>query len=125
MINDAAGAVNQNVGNGATGKADGYYVEGGWYVPNSKWEIDMRCDVYHRLTSDTAFVAGPNTGKSFEMEFTTFTLGAQYHINKKTRLNMEMANRSFEAVDFASGQGPNEQLDGVDTRFAFQLTHIF
>lgn len=124
-INDAAGPVAQNVGNGATGEADGYYIEGGWYIPNSKWEIDLRYDVYNRLTGDTAFSAGPNAGKSFEMEFTTLTLGAQYHINKKTRLNMEMADRSYEAVDFASGAGPNDNLDGVDTRYAFQLTHIF
>ena len=60
-----------------------------------------------------------------EFKFETFTLGAQYHINKKTRINMEIANRSFEAVDFAGGAGPNANLDGVSERLAVQLTHIF
>jgi hypothetical protein len=124
-INDAAGAVAQNVGNGAEGEADGWYVEGGWYIPDTKWEIHLRYDVYNRLTNDNAFAAGPNAGKSFEMEFTTLTLGTQYHINRKTRMNIEIANRDYEAVDFDSGAGPNDNLDGVDQRFAIQLTHIF
>lgn len=124
-INDAAAPVAQNVGNGATGEADGYYVEGGYYIPNTNWEIDVRYDVYNRLTNDTPFSAGANAGRSFEMEFKTLTLGAQYHINKKTRINMEYADRSAEAVDFPSGAGPNDNLDGVDNRIAIQLTHIF
>ena len=124
-INDAGGPVAQDVGNGAEGEADGFYIEGGWYIPNTKWEIDLRYDVYNRLTDDNAFSAGPNTGKSFEMEFTTWTLGAQYHINRKTRLNLEYAMREAEAVDFDSGAGPNDNLDGVDDRIALQLTHIF
>jgi hypothetical protein len=128
-INDAAGAVAQDVGNGATGEASGYYVEGGWYIPGTKWEIDARYDVYNRLEGDTAFSAGPNTGKSFEMEFETFTLGAQYHITKKTRINREVADRSAEAIDFPTGVGaaggPNDNLDGVDKRYAVQVTHIY
>ena len=124
-INDDAGPVAQDVGNGATGEADGFYIEGGWYIPDTKWEIDLRYDVYNRLTDDNEFVAGPNTGRSFEMEFETITIGAQYHINRKTRLNLEIADRKAEAPDFASGTGPNDNLDGVDTRYAIQLTHIF
>lgn len=125
-INDAGGPVGQNVGNGAEGEANGYYIEGGWYIPNSKWEIDARYDIYNRLTDDNEFSAGPNTGKSLEMQFTTLTLGAQYHINRKTRLNFEVANRDFEAVDFDDGPTtPNDNLKGVDKRYAIQLTHIF
>jgi hypothetical protein len=112
-------------GNGADGKADGYYLEGGWYIPSTDWEIDLRYDVYNRLTDDVAFTGGPNIGKTFEMKFETITLGAQYHINKKTRINMEIADRTFEAVDWASATGPNDNLDGVSTRYGIQLTHIF
>jgi hypothetical protein len=36
-----------------------------------------------------------------------------------------MANRDFEAIDWASEEGPNDNLDGVDKRYAIQLTHIF
>lgn len=112
-------------GNGENGEASGYYLDFGYYIPNSKWEIDLRYDVYNRLENDTAFPGGPNVGKNFEFEFVTFTLGAQYHINKKTRINMEVADRAFEAVDFAGGAGPNDNLDGVDKRYAIQLTHVF
>lgn len=111
--------------NGTNGEADGYYLEGGWYIPGTKWEIDLRYDVYNRLTNSGAFPGGPNAGRTFEMEFKTLTLGAQYHINKKTRINMELANRDFSAVDFPAGAGPNANLDGVDQRLALQVTHIF
>ena len=108
-------------GDGTNGKANGYYLEGGWYIPGTKWEIDARYDVYNRLTDNVALP----TGATLEFKFETITLGAQYHINKKTRINLEIANRSFEAVDFAGGAGPNANLDGVNERLAVQLTHIF
>ncbi|HHO59371.1 MAG TPA: porin [Thiotrichales bacterium] len=101
-------------GDSTKADASGYYLEGGWYIPGSKWEIDARYDVYNRMKGD-----------KFEFEFKTITLGAQYHFNKKTRVNMEIADRSAEAVNFASGKGPNDNLDGVDKRYAIQLTHIF
>ena len=101
-------------GDGTKGKADGYYVEGGWYIPDTDWEIDLRYDVYNRLTGDP-----------LEMQFKGTTLGAQYHINKKSRINMEVTSRNAEAIKFGSKAGPNAQLDGVDTLYAVQLTHIF
>lgn len=108
-------------GDGADGKANGYYLEGGWYIPDTNWELDLRYDIYNRLTDN------PNlaNGKSLEFKFDTITVGAQYHINKKTRINMEIASRNFEAVDFDAGAGPNANLDGVSERYAVQLTHIF
>ncbi len=106
-----AGAV---VASGLEGKANGWYVEGGWYIPGTKWEIDARYDVYNRLTE-----------QNFEMKFQTATLGAQYHFNKKTRINMEYSFRDFEAVNFASGAGPNANLDGVKGRAAIQVTAIY
>jgi len=110
-----------SAGDGADGKANGYYLEGGWYIPGSKWEIDLRYDIYNRLTDNPAL----GNGKTLEFKFQTVTLGAQYHINKKTRINMEVSDRNFEAVDFGSGAGPNANLDGVSQRYAVQLTHIF
>lgn len=118
-INPAAG--NGTQGAGADGKANGYYLEGGWYIPGSNWEIDLRYDVYNRLTDNPAL----GNGRTFEMKFDTITVGAQYHINKKTRINMEIADRSFEAVDWPANTGPNANLDGVNQRYAIQLTHIF
>ena len=124
-VNDAAGAVAQGVGNGADGEADGYYLEGGWYIPNTKWEIDLRYDVYNRLTDDPKGTAGPLLGRTLEVQFNTFTLGTQYHFNKKTRLNAEVAFRDYEAGDWPSGVGPNSNLDNVNERYALQVTHIF
>ncbi len=69
-VNDGAGAVAQGVGDGANGEANGYYLEGGYYIPGTKWEIDLRYDVYNRLTDDKKGTAGPLLDKSFEMEFT-------------------------------------------------------
>ena len=124
-VNDAAGAVAQGVGDGADGEANGYYLEGGWYIPNTNWEIDLRYDVYNRLTDDKQGTAGPLAGKSLEVQFNTVTLGTQYHFNKKTRINAEVAIRDYEAPDWASGAGPNSNLDNVGERYAIQLTHIF
>jgi len=59
------------------------------------------------------------------VQFNTVTLGTQYHFNKKTRVNAEVAFRDYEAPDWASGAGPNSNLDNVGERYAIQLTHIF
>ena len=96
-------------------EAEGYYVDFGWYIPNSDWELDLRLDTYTRGENH------PTSAASDESTFDTTTIGAQYHINKKTRINMEYSDRSFES-DTA---GVNAQLEGVGSRLAIQLTHIF
>jgi hypothetical protein len=101
-------------GNGENGEADAYYVDFGWYIPNSDWELDARYDHYTRLKGD-----------AFETEWKTTTLGVQYHFNKKTRLTLNHALRSVEAVNFGTGAGPNANLDGIGDRTSIQLTHIF
>ena len=102
------------VGNGENGKASGWYLDAGYMIPNSNWELDLRYDYYDRLEDD-----------KLEVEFKTTTLGAQYAFNKKTRLVINYAMRDFSAPEFGSGAGPNANLDGVDNRLAIQLTHIF
>lgn len=96
-------------------EASGYYVDFGYYIPGTNWELDVRYDSYTRDENHQASVVGD------ESTFVTTTLGAQYHFNKKTRLNMDYASRSFEsdtnAVDY--------NLEGVKGRLALQLTHIF
>jgi hypothetical protein len=101
-------------GNGATGKASGWYVDGGWYVPKTKWELDLRYDLYDRLKDDR-----------FEMKFKTWTAGVQYHFNKKSRVAFNYAWRNDEAINFPSGAGPNANLDGVKNRLGIQYTAIF
>jgi len=101
-------------GNGENGEASGWYVEGGWYIPGTKWEIDARYDRYNRLEDD-----------QFEMQFDTLTLGTQYHFNKKVRAAINYEISEAEAVNLGSGEGPNANPDGVDNRIAVQLTAIF
>ena len=109
---------------GRKGKSDGFYVEGGYKFAGTKWEVDARYDVYNRLTNATK-LAGPC---AFEFKFETITLGAQYHINKKTRLTMNVANRDFDSVNCpapAAGGNPNNNLHTVGQRVGVQLRHIF
>ncbi|MDH5179259.1 MAG: OprO/OprP family phosphate-selective porin [Gammaproteobacteria bacterium] len=101
-------------GNGENGTASAYYLDVGYYVPGTNWEIDGRYEVYNRLEGD-----------QFETEWVTTTIGAQYHLNKKTRVSFNHEMRDVEAIKFATGAGPNAQVDGIDARTSVQLTHIF
>ena len=103
------------VANGALGEADGWYIEGGWYIPGTNWEIDLRYDVYNRLTNSS----------SWEFERTRWTVGTQYHFNKKTRVAINYEKDDDEAINFAPGAGPNGNLKGLDDRIAIQVTAIF
>jgi hypothetical protein len=112
-------------GNGEKGKANGWYLDFGYYIPKTKWEVDFRYDAYTRLKDDEVLPGGPNAGKSFESVWKTKTLGVQYHFNLKTRLTINHIIRDVEAPDWGGGAGPNANLDGIGNRTALQLTHIF
>jgi len=98
-------------------KADGYYVDLGWYIPGTNWEIDARYDSYTRGENH------PNTPLTGDGDstFDTITIGTQYHFNKKTRINIEYADRDFKS----DAPVVNANLEGVGGRFAVQVTHIF
>lgn len=100
--------------NGLKAKANGWYLEGGWYVPNSDWELDLRYDNYVRLD-----------GRTVQLDWKTWTLGAQYHINKKTRATFNYAIRDINAPNFGTGAGPNANLDGIKNRYGVQITAIY
>ena len=100
------------------GEAAGYYVEGGWYIPSTNWEIDLRYDSYKRDEFHPS--AGAQQGKD-ESTFDTITVGTQYHFNKKTRINAEYASRDAESDTTLI----NNNVKGIDGRFAIQVTHIF
>ena len=96
-------------------EADGGYIEGGWYIGNTNFEIDLRYDTYTRGENH------PTSAADDESTANTITYGAQYHFNKKTRVNVEYADRDYES-DTATVEA---QQEGVGERFAIQLTHIF
>ena len=106
---------------GATGKAWGAYLEAGWYIPKTPWELDARYEHYVRLADDS----GHPSGNSFESIWKTLTLGVQYHFNPKTRVAFNYLFRDVETADFAAGVGPNAQMDGIGDRLALQVTAIF
>ena len=101
-------------GNGAFAKANGYYVEGGYRIPGTKWEFDARYDVYNRLEGDR-----------FEIQFKRTTLGVQYFFNPRVRVAFNYEFRSGDAVNFPSGAGPNANVDGIDNRLGVQVTGIW
>jgi hypothetical protein len=96
-------------------EANGGYIEGGWYIGKTNFEIDLRYDTYTRGENH------PTSATNHESTADTVTIGGQYHFNKKTRLNLEYASRDFESDTAAV----NTQQKDVDGRFAIQVTHIF
>ncbi len=115
-----AGAIN-NGGNGiasfnvaTSGEANGWYVDFGYHL-TPKWEVDVRYDVYNRLTDSP----------SDERQFTTLTLGTQYFFNKKSRLIINYEFRDAEAPNLASSATPNVILSGMDDRLSAQLLIVF
>ena len=112
-VNLATGG--EQAGNGALAEGTGYYVEGGWRLPKSRWELDLRYDVYNRLD-----------GNQFEIEFKRTTLGAQYFFNPRVRLAINYEIREGEAVNFPLPfGGPNQNVNGIDNRIALQITAIW
>lgn len=96
------------------GEADGWYIDLGYRVL-PKLELDVRYDYLDRMK---------NVGAN-EREFTTWTLGAQYFINKKTRALVNYEFRDAEAPDFSSSATPNQILDNLDNRVGVQVLAIF
>ena len=96
------------------GEADGYYLHFG-YAVLPKLELDIRYDVYNRVTN--VAVA--------ERTFDTTTLGAQYFFNKKTRATINYEIRNAEAPNLPSSAPPNQILDGIDDLLSLQLITIF
>lgn len=104
------------------GEADGYYLDLGYYIPNSKFELDLRYDIYNRSTDHDYLTA----------EFKTLTYGVQYHLNRKSRVTVNYAVRDAEATDpIASGglatptTNLHDGLASIENRMGVQLTVIF
>lgn len=107
-------------GNGADAEASGWYAEGGWYIPNTKFELDVRFDTLTNLED-----------RVNQYTFDKWTLGVQYHFNPKTRVTLNYEIRDFECDSGVAPctapepNTPNYNLKGVDDRVGVQLTAIF
>lgn len=105
-------------GTGADAKASGWYVEGGWYIPKTKWELDVRYDTMTRLED-----------RANQHKFDKLTLGVQYHFNPKTRLTVNYEIRDFKC-NSGNNTAPacgnaNNNLKDVGDKVGVQLTAIF
>jgi hypothetical protein len=104
--------------NGLLAEGKGWYAEGGIYIPRTNFQVDLRYDYYARLD-----------GSQFQLDWTAWTLGLQYHFNPKVRLTLNYTTREVEAVNFntdGTGVGnPNANLRGIEDRYGIQLTAIF
>ncbi len=96
-------------------EASGGYLDLGWYIPGSRFELDLRYDLYTRDENH------PTSAPGDQSRFHTLTLATQYHFNRKTRLNAEYALRNFESDTPAV----DKHLQDVGGRFAIQLTAVF
>lgn len=96
------------------GEADGWYAHFGYQV-TPKWELDVRYDVYNRMTDVSAK----------ERKYETTTIGAQYFFNKKTRMILNYEMRDAEAPNLPSDHNANLILDSMDDRLSAQLLVIF
>jgi hypothetical protein len=107
-------------GNGADAEADGWYVEGGWYIPNTKFELDARFDTMTRLED-----------RGNQHTFDKWTLGVQYHFNPKTRLTLNYEIRDFECDSGVAPctapvpNTPDYNLEGVGNKIGLQLQMVY
>ncbi|WP_214660465.1 porin [sulfur-oxidizing endosymbiont of Gigantopelta aegis] len=99
-------------------EADGWYLDFGYKVL-PKLELAARFDRYNRGTDGSV---NTNNGGGNERRFDTWTLGAQYFFNKKTRATVNYAFRDAKAYD-------NNTADDIINDFgdilSFQVTAIF
>lgn len=102
-------------GNGADARGRGGYVEAGWYVPDTAWELDLRYDTLLRLPD-----------RPDQHRLSKWTLGLQYHFDPRTRLTVNYELRDFTCD---SGQaacaGAEANLSDVGEKLGMQLTTVF
>ncbi len=67
------------------------HIDVGYYIPNTKWELDLRYADYTRMEDSNWCV------RQFAPEENSRYLGVQYHFNKKTRLTVNVTDREVEA----------------------------
>ena len=109
------GQGNQNApGNGAFADGKGFYVEGSYRFPGTKWEVDLRYDQYNRLD-----------GNRFQIDFDRTTVGVQYFFNPRVRAAFNYEFRGADAPNFPSGAGPNANVAGIGDRIGVQITAIW
>ena len=97
------------------GESDGYYLDVGYFIPGTKWEADLRYDVYNRS----------KTNSRLQAEFNSITYGLQYHFNLKTRFTLNYTTRDAKALSATAPAAFKTGLAGIENRLAVQATIVF
>jgi len=100
-------------------EAEGWYIDFGYKVL-PKLELGARFDQYKRATEDSRNLNA--SGRGDERRFNTWTLGAQYFFNKKTRATINYAFRDGKAYD---NNTADDLLDDMGDILSLQVTAIF
>lgn len=98
-------------------EADGWYVDFGYKIM-PQLELAARYDVYNKATKNSLDV----NGIGLERKYKTWTLGAQYFFNKKTRATVNYAFRNGDGKD---NNTADQTLDEMGDVLSFQVTAIF
>lgn len=96
------------------GKANGWYLEGGWQFAPRTW-LDLRFDRFDRGTDQAT------TYRRFD----TWTLGLRHQIDRHWQLMANLQWREGEAPDLAASAPPNQLLDALDPRLSLQIQAVF
>jgi len=97
------------------GKGDGGYLDFGYRVkPNI--ELDVRYDWYNRAT---------NLTDVDEMQFKTWTVGAQYFFSMTTKLIVNYEKRTAKDPNLPSSHVVNVIADDIDNRVSAQVFLMF
>lgn len=96
------------------GEGNGWYLEGGIKIlPQLK--LDLRFDRLNRGTESR------NTERRFE----TWTVGMQYHIDRRWRMMANYQWRDADAPGLMNNTIQNRILDGIDDLVAMQIQAVF
>lgn len=101
--------------NGALAKGSGWYLDGGFYIPGTKWELDARYD-----TADF------NRDHVDEHRFSKTTLGTKYDFNPMAHLTVNYEIRNFKCTTATTQcRNANANLSTVGNKLGVQLTAAF
>lgn len=98
-----------------TGEADGWYLDLGYKI-TPKFELDLRYDIYNRVT---------NLAATDKRVYETTTVGMQYWFNRKTKVLLNYEFRTLDAPGYAPTAGPNLIGDSMDDRISAQVFMMF
>ena len=97
------------------GKTKGFHLDAGYYIPVSKWNLDLRYDHYTRCDGHA----------QIEARFDNTTLGVQYRFSPRSKLTINYEIRSAKATGSMPFISLVNGLDVIANRLGVQMTSIF